>query len=72
MRVLQAAGLVHYVSHMVERLQLSCCTLQWSWPSVVRRRHTNNNNSIKLFVYLRAELNSRWPITESVRSMKNK
>jgi hypothetical protein len=26
---------------------------------------TNNNNSIKFFINLRAELNSRWPISES-------
>jgi hypothetical protein len=30
----------------------------------------NNNNSIQLFIYLRAELNSRGPITESARNMK--
>jgi hypothetical protein len=30
----------------------------------------NNNNSIQFFIYLRAELNSRGPITESARNMK--
>jgi hypothetical protein len=27
----------------------------------------NNDNSIKFFIYLRAELNSQWPVTESTR-----
>jgi hypothetical protein len=27
----------------------------------------NNNNSIKFFIYFRAELNSQWPVTESAR-----
>jgi hypothetical protein len=30
----------------------------------------SNNNSIQFCIYLRAELNSRWPITESARSIK--
>jgi hypothetical protein len=29
-----------------------------------------DNNSIQFFIYLRAELNSRGPITESARNMK--
>jgi hypothetical protein len=28
---------------------------------------TSNNNSVQFSVYLRAELNSQWPITESAR-----
>jgi hypothetical protein len=27
--------------------------------------NNNNNNSIQFLIYLRAELNSQWPITES-------
>jgi hypothetical protein len=34
--------------------------------------NNNNNNSIKFFIYLRAELNSRRPITESARNIENK
>jgi hypothetical protein len=43
-----------------------------SWPGglyeswIACPRH-NNNNSIQLFIYLRAELKSQWPITESAR-----
>jgi hypothetical protein len=29
--------------------------------------NNNNNKIIKFFVYLRAQLNSQWPITESAR-----
>jgi hypothetical protein len=29
--------------------------------------NNNNNNNNKFFIYLRAELNSEWPITESAR-----
>jgi hypothetical protein len=28
---------------------------------------TDNNNSVQFLIYLRAELNSQWPITESAR-----
>jgi hypothetical protein len=27
----------------------------------------NNNNLVKLFIYLLAELNSQWPVTESTQ-----
>jgi hypothetical protein len=30
-------------------------------------KNNNNNNKIQLFIYLLAELNSQWPITESAR-----
>jgi hypothetical protein len=30
----------------------------------------DNNNSIQFFIYLRVGLNSRWPITESARNIK--
>jgi hypothetical protein len=29
--------------------------------------HDDNNDSVKFFVYLRAEFNSQWPIIESAR-----
>jgi hypothetical protein len=29
--------------------------------------NSNNNHNNKLFMYLRAELNSQWPIAESAR-----
>jgi hypothetical protein len=33
------------------------------------RRKIIQFNSIQFFVYLRAELNSRWPITESAQNI---
>jgi hypothetical protein len=33
--------------------------------SALHYHKESNNNSIKFFIYLRAELNSQWPITES-------
>jgi hypothetical protein len=31
------------------------------------KSRSHNNNSIQFFIYLRAELNNQWPITESER-----
>jgi hypothetical protein len=34
--------------------------------------NTNSNNSTQFFIYLRSELNSRWPFTELARNIKHK
>jgi hypothetical protein len=39
-----------------------------STPVIKLKRYCNN--SIQFFIHLRAELNSRWPITESARNIK--
>jgi hypothetical protein len=42
-------------------------TLHFSNPAGAAADNISNNNSIQFFIYLRAELNSQWPITESAR-----
>jgi hypothetical protein len=60
----------------------TCCSpVQEDLPTVCRiwklkmryrpnKRLQSHNNVTQFFIYLRAELNSRWPITESARNIK--